>query len=176
MRAELQYRAPMHRSVGRSAPPSVSAQDHAGVVAPAPIIYGGAFLLGALVHGLLPIPVLPLAAAPLIGIPLLACGAALAVWSRRTMERAGTNVHPARPAIRLVVTGPYGFSRNPMYLARTLLYVGLALLANALWILAAFVPLLAVIHYGVIAREERYLDAKFGDAYRQYRTRVRRWL
>lgn len=92
------------------------------------------------------------------------------------MESVHTNVHPSLPATTLVVAGPFRFSRNPMYLARTLLYVGLALLANALWVLAALVPLLIVMHYGVIKREERYLERQFGDAYLQYRAAVRRWL
>jgi protein-S-isoprenylcysteine O-methyltransferase Ste14 len=63
-----------------------------------------------------------------------------------------------------------------MYLARTLLYLGLALLVNALCVLALLVPLMLVMHQGVIKREERYLEAKFGDAYRQYKAGVRRWI
>ncbi len=66
-------------------------------------------------------------------------------------------------------------SRNPLYVALTLIYVGLALVANALWVLVLVVPVLLVMHYGVVRREERYLEAKFGDAYRQYRSRVRRY-
>lgn len=92
------------------------------------------------------------------------------------MESAGTNVNPSLPATTLVMTGPYAFSRNPMYVARTCLYLGLGLMVNALGILLALVPLLLVMHYGVIKREECYLEAKFGEAYRQYRSRVRRWL
>lgn len=92
------------------------------------------------------------------------------------MESTGTNVNPSRPATTLVTIGPYAFSRNPMYVARTCLYLGLGLLMNALCVLVAVVPLLVVMHYGVIKPEERYLEAKFGEAYRQYRSHVRRWL
>ncbi len=92
------------------------------------------------------------------------------------MEQAKTNVNPSLPATTLVTDGPFRFSRNPMYLARTLLYVGLGLLANSLAVLLTAVPLLMVVQHGVIKREEHYLEAKFGDAYRQYRARVRRWL
>ena len=92
------------------------------------------------------------------------------------MEGAGTNVNPSLPTTVLVVDGPFQFSRNPMYLARTLLYLGLGLLANALCVFVALLPLLVVMHHGVIKREERYLEGKFGDAYRQYRAAVRRWL
>lgn len=176
MSAQVQYR-PAERRQGRErVSRKVSAVDHPGVLAPAPILYGVAFLVGTLLHGLFPRPALPLGMAPLTGLALLCSGAVLAVWSRRTMEGAGTNVNPSRPATTLVVTGPYGFSRNPMYVARTFLYLGLGLLVNALSVVAVAVPLMLVMHYGVIKPEERYLEAKFGDTYRQYRSRVRRWL
>jgi len=92
------------------------------------------------------------------------------------MQEAGTSANPSVSATTLVVTGPFRLSRNPMYLARMFLYLGLALLANSLCILAALAPLLLVMHYGVIKREEHYLEGKFGDTYRQYRSSVRRWL
>jgi len=92
------------------------------------------------------------------------------------MESAGTPADPRRPATALVTSGPFRLSRNPMYVARTMLYVGLALLANALWALLMLVPLLVVVQYGVVAREERYLARRFGAAYHAYRARVRCWL
>jgi protein-S-isoprenylcysteine O-methyltransferase Ste14 len=92
------------------------------------------------------------------------------------MERVGTNVNPTLPSTALVEAGPFRFSRNPLYVALTFMYVGLALLANALWVLALIVPVMVLMHYGVVRREERYLEAKFGDAYRDYRSRVRRYL
>jgi protein-S-isoprenylcysteine O-methyltransferase Ste14 len=140
------------------------------------MLYGTAFVVGLLVHSLQPTTVLPLPTALLCGLPVLVLGGLLAVWGKRTLHQAGTNVDPARPATVLVVTGPFRFSRNPMYLARTLLYAGLALVMNTLWPLIALAPLLVLIQRGVIYREERYLDAKFGHAYRQYQARVRRWL
>ncbi len=92
------------------------------------------------------------------------------------MERAGTNVNPREPTTALVVSGPFRFSRNPLYVALTLMYAGLAVVANAFWVLVLLVPVLLVLHSGVVRREERYLEAKFGEAYRQYRARVRRYL
>jgi protein-S-isoprenylcysteine O-methyltransferase Ste14 len=74
------------------------------------------------------------------------------------------------------VTGPFAFSRNPLYVARTLLYLGLAFAMNTPWPLLTLLPLLGIMHYAVIRREERYLDAKFGNAYRRYQARVGRWL
>ena len=88
--------------------------------------------------------------------------------------------HPCRssskPTTALVTAGPFGSSRNPIYVALTLLYLGVAFLVNALWILLLVVPVLLVIRYGVIAREEAYLTRKFGDVYHQYTAQVRRWL
>jgi protein-S-isoprenylcysteine O-methyltransferase Ste14 len=81
-----------------------------------------------------------------------------------------------KPTTALVTEGPFRYSRNPIYVALTLLYVGVALLINALWILLLIVPAVLVLRYGVIAREEAYLARKFGDAYRQYMAQVRRWL
>jgi len=92
------------------------------------------------------------------------------------MKRAGTNVRPDQPSLHLVTDGPFRYSRNPLYLATLGLYGGVTLLVDAVWPALLLVPLLAVLRWGVIAREERYLEAKFGDEYRAYKARVRRWL
>ena len=91
------------------------------------------------------------------------------------MRRAGTNIRPDRPATVIVTDGPFRFSRNPLYLSLTLVYVGIASMMNALWPLLLLVPLLLIVQRGVVLREERYLEAKFGETYRSYKTRVRRW-
>jgi len=100
----------------------------------------------------------------------------LALLTLRALSRAHTSVDPVKPTTALVTEGPYRYSRNPIYVALTLLYLGVAFLVNALWILLLVVPVLLVMRYGVIAREEAYLTRKFGDAYRQYTAQVRRWL
>ena len=99
----------------------------------------------------------------------------LGVWGSATMRRAGTNVRPDRPAIALVTGGPFRFSRNPLYLSLTTLYLGITLYFDALWLLIMLVPVLAFVHWRIVLREERYLEARFGDAYRAYKARVRRW-
>jgi protein-S-isoprenylcysteine O-methyltransferase Ste14 len=176
MSTAAQYRLANRRRLLGGRLLNTPSDDRPGVIAPPPFLYGAAFLVGSLLHWSFPKSALPSDIAPWAGVSLLSFGAILAVWSRRTLESAGTNVNPSLPATTLVVTGPFGFSRNPMYLARTLLYLGLALLANALCVLVLLVPLLLVMNYGVIKREERYLEAKFGEAYRRYRAAVRRWL
>jgi protein-S-isoprenylcysteine O-methyltransferase Ste14 len=101
---------------------------------------------------------------------------AIAIWGRRTMQAAGTNMSPLRPTTAVVTTGPFRFSRNPLYLALTLLYFGLTLAFNTWWGIVVLIPLLIIMHRGVVLREERYLEQKFGETYRKYRSTVRRYL
>jgi protein-S-isoprenylcysteine O-methyltransferase Ste14 len=89
---------------------------------------------------------------------------------------AGTNIPPSLPTTALVTDGIYTRTRNPFYLGSTLVYCGLAVAAGSLWAIVLLVPLLWVINVGVIAREERYLERRFGEAYRTYKGRVRRWV
>ena len=157
-----------------------STDDTPGVVAPPPLLYAGTLLLGLLLHRFFPAPLLLLPRLPAraAGAVLLVAAGGLAVGAFRTMARARTDVNPYRPTTAIVITGPFRFSRNPIYLSLTLLYLGVTLLlvGAALWPLLLLAPLLAVMRWGVIAREERYLEGKFGDEYRRFRGRVRRWL
>ena len=105
----------------------------------------------------------------------LAGAAALLAGALAGLRRAGTNVEPWLPSTALVTTGVYRFTRNPIYLAMTLLYLAVALAADSLLALLLLVPLLGIVRHGVIGREEHYLDAKFGESYRDYRAAVRRW-
>lgn len=110
-----------------------------------------------------------------IGVVLVIVGIALVAWARRMMHAAGTNVDPSEPALTIVRSGPYRFTRNPMYLALCLLQVALGFLMNDWLSVFFFVPLALVLHYGVILREEKYLAAKFGETYLELKRRVRRW-
>ncbi len=91
-------------------------------------------------------------------------------------QRKGTAVEPWKPTTAIVTDGPFRFTRNPAYLGMALLYIAIALLADAFWVLVPLPLALALIDRGVIAREERYLEGKFGAEYTDYRTRVRRWI
>ena len=150
--------------------------DTAQVLVLPPLVYGGAFVMGLLLHLMLPLHVLPTPLARGIGVVCVLVSFPLALMTLRTLSRAHTPVDPMKPTTALVTEGPFRYSRNPIYVALTLLYLGVALLVNALWILLLVVPVLVVIRYGVIAREEAYLTRKFGDAYHQYMAQVRRWL
>ena len=107
---------------------------------------------------------------------MFALALALLAWAIATITRAGSNVPTNLPTTSIVDTGPYRFTRNPIYLSMVLGLIGLAIAFNSLWLLLTLVPFALVIRYGVVAREEAYLERKFGDVYRGYRARVRRWL
>jgi protein-S-isoprenylcysteine O-methyltransferase Ste14 len=151
-------------------------RDNAGVIAPPPLIYGGAVALGLAAQAVKPLPLAPRALARPLGALLAVGSIVLGGWAARTMRQAGTPVEPWEPSTALVTDGPYRFSRNPIYLAMTLLGAGIALLANAGWVLAGALAAAVVVEKGVIEREEPYLQRRFGERYAAYRARVRRWL
>ena len=154
----------------------MSSPDTPGVVTPPPLIFATALALGWLLDQVVPLPVLPGAiaawAAAVPGIAALVLVAA----SVREMRRAHTAVSPFTPSTALVRTGPYGRSRNPIYVALILLSLGLALLADTLWCALLLVPAVVVLRRFVIAREEAYLERRFGEAYRSYVEATPRWL
>ena len=152
-------------------------EDTAQVVIRPPIAWALAVLVGFALDWLMPLPFMPRAvSAGWLGGTLFAIALALFAWAIVTVTRAGSNVPTNLPTTTIVDTGPYGFTRNPIYLAMFLGHVGLAIAFNSLWLLLTLVPFALVIRYGVVAREEAYLERKFGDVYRGYRAHVRRWL
>jgi protein-S-isoprenylcysteine O-methyltransferase Ste14 len=156
---------------------TAAAADHPGVIAMPPLLYLGVFLVAVVAQLLAPLRIFPTpAVAVTLGLALAVVAIAAASWGRRTMTAAGTNVRPTRPATTIVTAGPFRYSRNPLYVALTLLYVGLTTAVNTWWGMVLLVPLLATMHFGVVLREERYLDRKFGDSYRAYRSSVRRYI
>jgi protein-S-isoprenylcysteine O-methyltransferase Ste14 len=152
-----------------------SVEDTAGVIAPPPLLYAGGLAAGLLLQRAASLPRLPRQAR--IGGALLAAVAlALGGWGFRSLRRAGTEVNPTRPTTALVTEGPYRFTRNPLYLGLAVMYVGLSALARASGPLLLLPAVLAAVQRGVIAREERYLERRFGEQYRAYTASVRRWL
>jgi len=151
--------------------------DTANVIVRPPIAWAVAMLAGLVLTWLLPLPFVP-AAVPTrwLGAIVFLLALALFAWAIATITRAGSNVPTSQPTTTIVDGGPFRFTRNPIYFAMVLGLVGLAIAFNSLWLLLTLVPFALVIQHGVIAREEAYLDRKFGDAYRNYRARVRRWV
>jgi protein-S-isoprenylcysteine O-methyltransferase Ste14 len=155
-----------------------SGNDNPGVILPPPLIFAAFLGVGLAIDFFLfrvasgvPAGGRYAAAAVLAAAALL-----LGFGALFRFRRAGTNPEPWRPTTAIVRDGVYRFTRNPMYLGMALLYAAIAVAADSAVALIFLVPLLVVIRYGVIAREERYLEAKFGDEYRRYQASVRRWL
>lgn len=151
--------------------------DRSGAIIRPPIALLIAFVAGLALDWLRPLPFVP-ASIPRVwvGVLLFAVGFALLIWAFRSFRNAGTNVQTSEPTTAIVESGPYGFSRNPIYLGMFLGQIGLAIGFNSLWMLAMLVPFYLVIRYGVVAREEAYLERKFGATYLGYKSHVRRWL
>jgi protein-S-isoprenylcysteine O-methyltransferase Ste14 len=151
-------------------------KDHPGVIAPPPVIYvatlGIAWFLDARYPLHLPSGVLTTA----LGLSLIGIGLFVAAGAFRVMARAKTHIDPYKPVLAFVTDGPFRFTRNPLYMALTLFYLGGTTLVHALWAVLLLPILLAVMTYGVIAREERYLERKFGQEYVSYKAKVRRWI
>jgi protein-S-isoprenylcysteine O-methyltransferase Ste14 len=151
-------------------------QDTAGVIAPPPLIYLAGLALGFLLEALLPGGGVPGLVRWLLGSALALAGLGLMRSFVHSFARAGTPLQPGRPTTALVTDGPYARTRNPGYLGMALLSAGIALLADAPWALLGVAAAALVVDLGVIRREERYLERKFGSEYVTYRARVRRWL
>lgn len=153
-----------------------STPDRANVIAFPPLLFGGTLVVGVLLRFLFPTPLLPAQTALLIGAAFVLIGLPILLLAFRQMIRNKTTIHPAGTTTTIVSNGLYAYTRNPMYLALTLLYIGVSIMMNAYWGLLLLVPLLILVQKGIIEREERYLTQKFGEEYIRYRSGVRRWL
>lgn len=151
------------------------AEDHAHVVAHPPLIYLAGILVGLGLDALWPMPRLTAGVQYGLGGALIAIGVFVVLLCGITFRRSGTSVPTSTPTTALATGGLYRYSRNPIYIALSLIHLGIAAAVDSPWILATLPLVLVVIRFGVIAREERYLEAKFGDAYRDYKAQVRRW-
>lgn len=153
-------------------------RDETGIRFPPPFIYGLIFLAGFLIHRLSPVVLFPAAPAWLDGAGwvMIGAGVALALWAAFTFRAAGTSVNPTKPATTVVAHGPFRFTRNPMYVSLAAIYLGGVVMLNSLWPLVLFPIALWLIRTQIIAREEAYLERKFGATYLDYKKRVRRWL
>ena len=149
---------------------------HAGVTFPPPFIFLGAVLVAVGIKFFYPVPLIENYFRYVVGAILIVPAVGLLVWADRTFSAPGTAVPPWKPSTTIVSSGPYRFTRNPMYLSASFMQVGIAFLVNSAWVLILLAPVLFIVRYAVIAREERYLEAKFGDGYRHYRQQVRRWV
>ena len=141
---------------------------------PLPCLIG---LIAGLVCGWLwPWRIAPYAISLTLGLLLMGVVVALLVSLTRAFRRHGTPADPVKETTAIIDTGPFRFSRNPAYLTVALLQVSLGFVFNNAWIVLLTIPALLVIQQVVVVREEAYLEAKFGERYLQYKSRVRRWI
>ena len=150
--------------------------DTAGVIAPPPLIYLSALGIGFGLDRVMKTGSLPSRVAVPVGAASIVTGAGLMGSFVSAFRRARTPLDPYTPSEAIVTDGPYRLTRNPAYLGMTLTCAGIAMVSNSPWALVPLPVAIAIIDRGVIAREERYLERKFGAPYVDYKRRVRRWL
>ena len=141
-----------------------------------PLIYLGSIAFGLLLHRAFPVGLAPPSLGRFLGGAVILAAVALFVVSVRTFRAAGTPVPGNRPTTAVVSGGPYGFSRNPIYVAFSLLQGGIALWVNSFWVATTLAGGFALMSVVVIPREEHYLEARFPSEYSSYRASVRRWI
>jgi len=163
-------------SSARPQPRDATTASVANPVVRPPLVVLAALLSGAVLNVAWPLPFFPHALRLPVGCLLVVMAAALFSYSVRRFRIAGTPVPGNKPATAIVRTGPYCFSRNPIYLAFFALHLGLAIWINSLWLVATLVATVAIIALVVVPREERYLTGRFGSEYLEYKASVRRWL
>lgn len=153
-----------------------STTDHARVAFHPPILLIGAIAGGFVLRAVWSLTFISPGTAAVAGPALTIAALGVFTWSVLTMRRGGASVPTHTPTDALVFSGPYQFSRNPIYISMLGLMVAIAIWSNSLWFIVLAVAMVPLLDRGVIAREERYLEHKFGEAYLAYKQRVRRWL
>jgi protein-S-isoprenylcysteine O-methyltransferase Ste14 len=154
----------------------VAETDSSGVKFPPPALYLAGFLAGLTVELVFPIDRPPAGVTIAVAVIGVALWMALDGAAMLLFLRAHTSIAPANPTTTLVTSGPYRFTRNPMYVGMAFLYVALAVALGVIWALLFLPAVLVAVDRLLIAREEPYLEARFGEPYRAYKRRVRRWL
>ena len=153
-----------------------SPNDSPGVITIPQLIYLFFLAVGSVLDLLFPVALLSSPVQYTVGFALIAASFVLLPLVLGRFRASGTNLDVRKPTTAIISDGPYRFSRNPAFLSMCLLYAGIGVAADGIWVLGLLLPTLVVMHYGVIAREERYLEAKFGDEYLRYKRSVRRWI
>ena len=151
-------------------------EDTSNAITLPPFIYLGFLAVGLAADFALPYPLLPDAIQFGLGAAIIVASIAILPFAFTRFRAAGTSVDVRQPTTAIITDGAYRYSRNPIYLAMTLFVVGIGVAVDGIWLIAMLAPTLIVMHYGVIAREEQYLEAKFGGEYLKYKRSVRRWI
>lgn len=167
----------MQQTIPRDAGTSAAAQDTAnlGIVRP-PLVYLFSIAIGLVLGFAWQLPFLPRALPAPVGGIFVVVALAFFLSSVGRFRAANTPVPAFKPTTAIVRTGPYRFSRNPIYLAFSLLQAGIAIWVNSLWVIATLIGAITLVTYVVIPREERYLERRFGAEYLSFKNSVRRWM
>jgi len=150
--------------------------DRPSVIALPPVILAATIALELILNFFWPVSCLPPAIAAPLGVLIILGAITLGISAVQEMLAANTPFDVRKPSTEIVTSGVFQRSRNPIYLGMLLLYTGIAILANSLWILILVLPFAIILQKGVIEPEEAYLEQKFGDEYLRYKARVRRWI
>jgi protein-S-isoprenylcysteine O-methyltransferase Ste14 len=154
------------------------APDNPNVVILPPILLLATIITGIVLDWLVPIGIfetVPRTPRMVVGVILFVLGASMTVTARRAFHESQTNIRPDKQTMAIITSGLYAHVRNPIYQGAAIALLGLALMLGSDWIPILMVPMLLVLHYGVVLREERYLEKKFGEAYRRYTSEVPRY-
>lgn len=151
-------------------------KDVSGVVVPPPVVYLICVMAGLGLDYLWPLPFLPQTIQFAVGFSIIAVSFVVFGLALREFSRSKTAIDPRKPTTAIISTGPFGYSRNPVYVSMTMLVLGIAIAVDSLWIFVMVIPAVVVIQYFVILKEEAYLERKFGDEYERYKSAVRRWV
>ena len=153
-------------------------EDHAHIVAHPPVIFGVVLAVGFLIHRFYPIAIMahPSTLSKVLANLLFVISGVIMVTTTRLMLRKKTDPRADRPTTTIVTEGFFRYTRNPLYLSLMLIYSGISIYANSLWLVFLLPVLLIALERGVVVREEEYLEGKFGDEYLQYKNKVRRWI
>ncbi|MEW8276480.1 MAG: isoprenylcysteine carboxylmethyltransferase family protein [Candidatus Thiodiazotropha taylori] len=151
-------------------------EDHADVILPPPVIHIVSIGLGGVIGNYFPMPLPHWVILQWIGVMLSVMAIAITLWGMRVFQVSRNPVAPNQPVTRLMVSGPYRFTRNPLYLSLILLQLGVALFFLNGWMVLLLAPVVVFVRYYVVAREEAYLLRRFGTDYQAYQNRVRRWI
>ncbi|UCF99633.1 MAG: isoprenylcysteine carboxylmethyltransferase family protein [Spirochaetaceae bacterium] len=154
----------------------VQASDQPRAAVSPPTVFVAAIVLGVVLDLLVPVDLLPGAAQLSAGLPVIGFSVFLSAVSFRSFAKNGTTAgHKEKPVV-LITNGPFGYTRNPLYLSGLLLVLGFGFLLDSIWIFALTIPVMIIVHYGAVLKEEDYLLDHFGKEYEQYKTSVRRWI
>jgi protein-S-isoprenylcysteine O-methyltransferase Ste14 len=149
--------------------------EHAMAI-PAPVVFFGLLILGFILNWALPLAFIPKLPAEIAGIIIVVLGFLIGVSGIIVMRSAHTSPDPRKPTAALVEKGVFRYTRNPLYLSMFVLFVGIGVFMNVLWLILLFPLLFVVVERWAVKPEEFYLERTFGDAYLQYKKRVPRWI